>query len=87
MSSSMSAIRDDENAWAAFCEKTGADSRWTLYSPEYYNALDIHKLHGYTHRELRLAVQHEKQRVELARVQLYEWQELKHLIDLEKKYQ
>lgn len=87
MSSSIQAISDDEDEWGAFCKKTGADTSWKLYSSEYYNALDLHKLHGYTHRELRLAVQHEKQRKELARIQANEWQELKLLIELEKKYQ
>lgn len=87
MSSSMQAIHDDEVEWEHFCKKTGADTRWKLYSREYDHAKEQHGKHGYIGRELRLAVAHAIQRNELAVTQANEWKELKQLIELEKKYQ
>jgi hypothetical protein len=87
MSSSRQAIHDDEEDWDHFCKKTGADSRWKLYSQEYDHAKEQHNKYGYTHRELKLAVAHAIQRNELATAQANEWKELKQFIELEKKYQ
>lgn len=87
MSSSMQAIHDDEVEWEHFCKKTGADTRWKLYGAEYRHAQEQHSKHGYTGRELKLAVAHAIQRDKLAIEQANEWKELKQLIELEKKYQ
>lgn len=86
MSSSIQAMYDDEDDWDHFCKSTGADTRWKLYSREYSHAKKQHREHGYTNRELKLAVAHAIQRDDLARAQANEWSELKQLMELEKKY-
>lgn len=86
MSSSIQAIHDDEDDWDHFCKKTGADTRWGVYSQEAGHAKRLHYAHGYTHRELRLAVQHARQRDQLSVQQENEWAELRQLMELEKKY-
>lgn len=60
--------------------------KWGVYSREAEHAKKLHEKYGYTHRELKLAVQHAKQRDALAVQQANEWNELKQLIELEKKY-
>ena len=87
MSSSLQAVWDDEREWSALSKQWDCDSRWKLYSSEYYLAKELHSRHGYTGRELRLAVAHAKQKKELETQQHIEWQELQNLITLEKKYQ
>jgi hypothetical protein len=87
MSSGIQAIHDDEDDWDRFCSKNGADSRWSLYSREYRHAIEQNNKYGYTGRELRLAVAHAIQRDDLVIAQENEWKELKHLIELERKYQ
>lgn len=84
MSSSRQAIYDDEIEWDAFCRETGADTRWDAYSREAEHTKKLHEKYGYTHRELKLAVQHAKQRDALAVQQANEWNELKQLIELGK---
>lgn len=86
MSSGPQSCRDDEEDWYAFCKKTGADTRWGVYSQEAFHAKKLHEKHGYTHRELRLAVQHARQLDQLAMQHKNEWAELNRLIELEKKY-
>lgn len=87
MSSSMQAASDDEYEWAVLSKKWDCDPRWAIYSEEYYDARYLNSKHGYTGRQLRLAVAHAKQKKELERQQNAEWKELEHLIALEKKYQ
>lgn len=86
MSSIVDAIHDDRIAWEDFCKRTGADTRWSLYSDEYYHAREIYKKYAYTDRHLRLAVRHAIERDELKKKQDQEFQELEHMITMLNKY-
>jgi hypothetical protein len=87
MSDSMSAHRDDLREWNEFCEKTKIPLSWRVYSPDSMWARRFHNERGLVGRELMLAVKQELETIALKQKHATQQQELKQLIELEKKYQ